>query len=146
VTPQTLERICNTLEKTFAFYSTATNEELSKADILIVDGYGYLNSIYRYGMLAYVGGGFTSGIHSILEPAVFGIPVIFGPDYHKFQEAYDMLRLGAASCINDSAELEAQIENFRLNPEKLRTASNIARSYVYKNRGASKEIVKYLFQ
>ena len=96
-------------------------------------------------MLAYVGGGFTSGIHSILEPAVFGIPVIFGPDYHKFQEAYDMLRLGAASCINDSADLETQIESFRLNPEKLLTASNIARSYVNKNRGASKEIVKYLF-
>ena len=145
VTPQTLERICNTLEKKFAFYSSASNEELAKADVLIVDGYGYLNSIYRYGMLAYVGGGFTSGIHSILEPAVFGIPVIFGPDYHKFQEAYDMLRLGAASCINDSADLETQIESFRLNPEKLLTASNIARSYVNKNRGASKEIVKYLF-
>ena len=145
VTPQTLERICNALEKNFAFYSSASNLELSKADVLIVDGYGYLNSIYRYGMLAYIGGGFTSGIHSILEPAVYGIPVIFGPDYHKFQEAYDMLRLGAASCINDSADLEAQIESFRLNPEKLLKASNIACSYVNKNRGASKEIVKYLF-
>jgi len=145
VTPQTLERIGNALEKNFVFYSSATNEELSKAEVLVVDGYGYLNSIYRYGMLAYVGGGFTSGIHSILEPAVFGIPVIFGPDYHKFQEAYDMLRLGAASCINDSADLETQIESFRLNPEKLLKASNIARRYVNKNRGASKEIVKYLF-
>ena len=145
VTSQSLERICNALEKSFAFYSIASNEELAQADVLIVDGYGYLNSIYRYGMVAYIGGGFTSGIHSILEPAVYGIPVIFGPDYHKFQEAYDMLRLGAASCINDSADLEEQIESFRLNPEKLLKASKIACSYVNKNRGASKAIVKYLF-
>ena len=145
VTPQTLERICNALEKPYALYSTASEESLSKVDILIADGYGYLNSIYRYGMLAYVGGGFNSGIHSILEPAVFGLPVVFGPDYHKFQEAFDMLNLGAASCINDSDELEDEIENYRLNPEKLQTASNIARSYVNRNRGASQAIVQYLF-
>ena len=145
VTPQSIERICNALEKKHVFYSTASQKELSDADVLIVDGYGYLNSIYRYGMLAYVGGGFNSGIHSILEPAVFGLPVIFGPDYHKFQEAFDMLNLGAACCINDGEQLESVIEDFRLNPEKLLSASNVARSYVNRNRGASKEIVKYLF-
>ena len=145
VTPQSLERICNALEKPFAFYSTASNEELSKADVLIVDGYGYLVSVYRYGMLAYVGGGFTSGIHSTLEPAAFGLPVIFGPDYQKFQEAHDMLRLGAAICINNYEELEMQIDSYRSNPDKLLSASTIARGYVNKNRGASKEIVKYLF-
>ena len=145
VNPQSLERICNALEKPYAFYSTATAQELIQADVLIADGYGYLNSIYRYGILAYVGGGFTSGIHSILEPAVFGLPVIFGPDYHKFQEAYDMLNIGAACCVSDSAELEDQIENLRLNPEKLHIASNLARGYVDKNRGASREIVNYLF-
>ena len=145
VTPQALERICNSLGKPYAFYSAASPQELVLAEVLIVDGYGYLNSIYRYGMLAYIGGGFNSGIHSILEPAVFGLPVIFGPDYHKFQEAFDMLNLGAASCINDSAELELAIENLRLNPETLLAASNIASGYVNKNRGASGEIVKFLF-
>ncbi len=145
VTPQTLERISNSVGKSYVFYSTASQDDLVNADVLIADGYGYLNSIYRYGMLAYVGGGFNSGIHSILEPAVFGLPVIFGPDYHKFQEAFDMLDLGAATCINDGAELESEIETFRLNPEKLLNASHIARGYVDKNRGASNEIVKYLF-
>jgi 3-deoxy-D-manno-octulosonic-acid transferase len=145
VTPQSLERICSALEKPYAFYSTASHDELSKADVLIVDGYGYLVSVYRYGLLTYVGGGFTSGIHSILEPAVFGMPVIFGPDYQKFQEAHDMLSLGAASCIHDYAELEIQIDSYLSNPEKLLSASAIARGYVNKNRGASKEIVKYLF-
>ena len=145
VTPQSIERICSSLAKKYVFYSTGSQEELAQADVLIADGYGYLNSIYRYGMLAYVGGGFNSGIHSILEPAVFGLPVIFGPDYHKFQEAFDMLNLGAACSITDGEQLEGVIEDFRLNPEKLLSASNIARSYVNRNRGASKEIVKYLF-
>jgi 3-deoxy-D-manno-octulosonic-acid transferase len=145
VTPQSLERVCSALEKPYALYSTASSQELTNAEVLIVDGYGYLVSIYRYGMLAYVGGGFTSGIHSTLEPAAFGLPVIFGPDYQKFQEAHDMLSLGAATCINNYEELELQIDSYRSNPEKLISASAIARGYVNKNRGASKEIVKYLF-
>ena len=145
VTPQSLERVCSALEKPYAFYSTASPEELINAEVLIVDGYGYLVSVYRYGMLAYVGGGFTSGIHSTLEPAAFGLPVIFGPDYQKFQEAHDMLSLGAATCINNYEELEIQIDSYRANPEKLQHDSAIARGYVNKNRGASKEIVKYLF-
>jgi len=145
VTPQSLERICGALEKPYVFYSTASNDELSNSDVLIVDGYGYLVSVYRYGMCAYVGGGFTSGIHSILEPAAFGLPVIFGPDYQKFQEAHDMLSLRAASCIHDYAELEYQIDSYRSNPGKLSSASAVACGYVNKNRGASKEIVKYLF-
>jgi len=145
VNPQSLERVCSALEKPYALYSTASHEELANAEVLIVDGYGYLVSVYRYGMLAYVGGGFTSGIHSTLEPAAFGLPVIFGPDYQKFQEAHDMLSLGAATCINNYEELEMQINNYRSNPGKLLSDAAIARGYVNKNRGASKEIVKYLF-
>lgn len=145
VTPQTLERVCNALEKPYVLYSTASHEELTNAEVLIVDGYGYLVSVYRYGLLAYVGGGFTSGIHSTLEPAAFGLPVIFGPDYQKFQEAHDMISLGAATCVNNYEELELKIDSYRSNPEKLLTDSAIARGYVNKNRGASKEIVKYLF-
>jgi len=145
VNPQSLERVCSALEKTYAFYSTASPQELTDADVLIVDGYGYLVSVYRYGVFAYVGGGFTSGIHSILEPAAFGLPVIIGPDYQKFQEAHDMLSLGAATCINNYEELEIQIDIYRTNPDALLAASASARNYVDQNRGASKEIVKYLF-
>ncbi len=145
VTPQNLDRIVNALEKSYVFYSNATRESLIKAEVLIVDGYGYLVSVYRYGNLAYVGGGFTSGIHSILEPAAFGLPIIFGPDYHKFQEAHDMLGLGAAICISNFEELEFQMDTFLSNPKILKDASSCAIAYVDQNRGASKEIVKYLF-
>ena len=145
VTPQSLERISSALGKSFVYLSTATNEALALADVLIVDGYGSLNSIYRYGHIAYVGGGFTSGIHSILEPAVFGLPVIFGPDYHKFQEAHDMLSIGAANCINNAEEFVVQMDRYLGDSEKLHTASSSASGYVNKNRGASKAIVKFLF-
>jgi 3-deoxy-D-manno-octulosonic-acid transferase len=145
VTPESLDRIAKALEKSFVYYSTATDSELAKATVLIVDGYGYLNSIYRYGHIAYVGGGFTTGIHSILEPAVFGLPVLFGPDYHKFQEAHDMLSIGAASCISNSDEFKIQMDSYLFDPDKLKVASAKASGYVYKNRGASSAIVNFLF-
>ena len=146
VTRQSIERITSVLTKPYALYSKATKEELAFSDILIVDGYGYLVSIYRYGLIAYVGGGFTTGIHSTLEPAAFGLPVIFGPNYHKFQEAHELLTLGAANSITDYEELAFIMNEYRTNDEMLATASAIALNYVNKNRGASKEIVKYLFR
>jgi 3-deoxy-D-manno-octulosonic-acid transferase len=145
VTKQSIERITEALTKPYSLYSSATDEELSKSNILIVDGYGYLLSVYRYGLIAYVGGGFTTGIHSILEPAAFGLPVIIGPDYHKFQEAHDLLRLGAANSISDYDELAFIINEYQMNDEMLTMASAVALNYVNKNRGASKKIVKYIF-
>lgn len=145
VNKQSIDRITGALTKPFALYSRATSEELKRSNVLIIDGYGYLLSVYRYGLIAYVGGGFTTGIHSILEPAAFGLPVIFGPDYHKFQEAHDLLTLGAANSISDYDELTFIISEYQTNIDMLATASATALNYVNKNRGASKEIVKYLF-
>ena len=146
VTRESIDRITSALNKPFCLYSTATKEELISSDVLVVDGYGYLVSVYRYGYIAYVGGGFTKGIHSILEPAAFGLPVIFGPDYHKFQEAHDLLALGAANSVSDYEELAFVMDEYQLNNEMFTSASGIARKYVNKNRGASKENVKYLFR
>ena len=140
-----IDRIANALTKPFVLYSRATREELSKADVLIVDGYGYLISLYRYGLFAYVGGGFTDGIHSILEPAAFGLPVIFGPNCHKFQEAHDMLKLGAAVSISEYEGLASAINEFRSDQQLLQSASSNALKYVHKNRGASSQIFKHLF-
>ena len=145
VNKQSIERITGALTKPYSLYSSSTNDEISKSNVLIVDGYGYLLSVYRYGLFAYVGGGFTTGIHSILEPAAFGLPVIFGPDYHKFQEAHDLLKLGAANFISDYEEFAFIMNEYQLNNDMLSKASEIALNYVNKNRGASKEIVKYLF-
>jgi 3-deoxy-D-manno-octulosonic-acid transferase len=145
VNEQSIERITSALNKPYVLYSKASKEELSQSKVLIVDGYGYLISLYRYGKFAYVGGGFTDGIHSILEPAAFGLPVIFGPDYQKFQEAHDLLHLGAANTISDYEELAFAFNEYRTNTNMLKAASEIALSYVNKNRGASKQILKQLF-
>jgi 3-deoxy-D-manno-octulosonic-acid transferase len=145
VNQQSIERIAGSLNKSYSLYSTSADEELSKSKVLIVDGYGYLLSVYRYGLFAYIGGGFTTGIHSILEPAAFGLPVIFGPIYQKFQEAHDLLKLGAANSISDYDELAFIMNEYQENDEMLAAASTIARNYVDKNRGASKEIVNYFF-
>ncbi len=145
VNKQSIERITEALERSYSLYSSSSDEEISKSKVLIIDGYGHLLSVYRYGLFAFVGGGFYTGIHSILEPAAFGLPVIFGPEYHKFQEALDLLKLGAAHSVSDYDEFEFLMDEYQHNEEMLADASKIVRKYVDKNRGASKEIVNYFF-
>jgi 3-deoxy-D-manno-octulosonic-acid transferase len=145
VNVESLERITNALTKSYVLYSKASGEELLHSQVLIVDGYGYLISLYRYSLFAYIGGGFTDGIHSILEPAAFGLPVIFGPDYHKFQEAHDLLKLGAANSVSNYESLASIFNNYLSNKKSLCSASETALNYVNKNRGASEQILKHLF-
>jgi 3-deoxy-D-manno-octulosonic-acid transferase len=81
-------------------------------DILIIDEIGILSKIYRYADIAYIGGGFGKGIHNCLEAAVYNIPIVFGPNYHKFQEAKDFISLGIAKSVNNSDEFRNSISNF----------------------------------
>ncbi len=100
-------------------FSKSEKEDTSKARVMIIDNVGMLTSIYQYGSISYIGGGFGAGIHNILEPSVFMMPVLFGPNYHKFQEAHDLLKIKSAFVINNALEL---IEIFnRLAKEKQET-------------------------
>jgi 3-deoxy-D-manno-octulosonic-acid transferase len=128
------------------YSSNPTAEQLQNSAILIVDGYGYLVSVYRYAQIAYIGGGFTTGIHSILEPAVYGMPVVFGPDYHKFHEAHEMIRLGAAHSISSYEEMENLFRNYLTDPIRLSKESQSASGYIESNRGATEQIVRYFFE
>ena len=85
----------------------------SKYDVLIIDKIGILSKIYRYADIAYIGGGFGKGIHNCLEAAVYNIPIVFGPNYHKFQEAKDFISLGIAKSVNNSDEFRNTISNFK---------------------------------
>ena len=145
VSDKSIQRITEALTKKYVRFSQAGEGDLQQADVLIVDGYGYLTSVYRYGNLAYIGGGFGSGIHNILEAATFGMPVIFGPNHEKFQEALDLLQKKAAFCIHDYDELKLVMDEFLGNEEKLEFTSNLASDYVSQSRGASDVIVRYLF-
>ncbi len=147
VNPASLDRITTLLKRPFVLYSSeSTPEQLDSAQVLIVDGYGYLVSVYRYAKIAYIGGGFTTGIHSILEPAVYGMPVVFGPNYHKFHEAIEMIQLGAAHVVSNYEELSNLFEGYLIDQKKLENESNFASQYVESNRGATEKIVRYFFE
>ena len=147
VNPDSISRIISKLHRPWVLYSCdPTAEQLQNSDILIVDGFGYLVSVYRYAKIAYIGGGFTTGIHSILEPAVYGMPVVFGPNYHKFHEANEMIRLGAAHSISGYEELENLLKSYLTGPVRLSHESQSASRYIESNRGATEQIVRYFFE
>ncbi len=118
-------------------FSKTNAHEVIDAEILIVDSIGMLSQLYQYGTLAYVGGGFGAGIHNILEAAAFGLPVIFGPNYHKFNEAKDMIGLKGAFEIRTSDELVQKVNELLSDQEKLSQASATSKSYVLDGRGAT---------
>lgn len=109
--------------------------------VVIVDTIGQLSYLYRYGTMAYIGGGFGKGIHNTLEAATYGLPVIFGPAYHKFSEAVELTKLSAAFPVHDEQELLSTIHQQLENPGLLKTSSGIAGNYVLERVGATSAIM-----
>jgi len=108
--------------------------------ILIIDNIGMLSSLYQYGKVAYIGGGFGTGIHNTLEAAAFGLPVIFGPKYDKFQEAKDLIALGAAKSISSVQALITAFDDFAEN----KNAADEAKKYVSDKKGATDQIISMI--
>ncbi|HOT88078.1 MAG TPA: glycosyltransferase N-terminal domain-containing protein [Bacteroidales bacterium] len=123
-------------------YSEADPDNVLYAKVLIIDCIGILSNLYRYGKIAYIGGGFGSGIHNILEAATYGMPVIFGHKYHKFIEAVELIEKGGAYCIHNENEFMQVVMDLITNNKQLREKSAIAREYVQKNIGATQLILK----
>ncbi|MFN4255794.1 MAG: 3-deoxy-D-manno-octulosonic acid transferase [Saprospiraceae bacterium] len=124
-------------------YSRAENHTFTTERLLIIDNIGLLNTIYKYGTVAYIGGGFGAGIHNILEPAAFGLPVIFGPRFQKFEEARQLLARGGAFSVKNAAEFEAVLTKLT-DPDFYQKASAAARGWLLENRGATAQILNYL--
>ncbi|HTI59192.1 3-deoxy-D-manno-octulosonic acid transferase [Mucilaginibacter sp.] len=110
---------------------------------LIIDNIGILSSLYQYGQVAYIGGGFGAGIHNTLEAAAFGLPVIFGPNYHKFKEARDLVSLELGFSINNAEELKETF-SYLMDDTHLKSISKKIKDYVKENTGATEMIMKYL--
>ena len=127
----------------FSKFNTYTDQQIAASRQLIIDNIGMLSSLYYYGRIAYIGGGFGAGIHNTLEAATYGMPVIFGPKYEKFQEAIDLLELGAGFSIANEKELN-EVYQALSNSEKLLKASLAAKNYVQQRSGATQIIMKYL--
>jgi 3-deoxy-D-manno-octulosonic-acid transferase len=125
-------------------YSDANTENVGNADVLIINSIGILSSVYRYGDIAYIGGGFGKGIHNILEAATFGLPIIFGPNYKKFKEAHDLIASGGAINIDDVNELKIALDSMLSDKDVVREKGKIASEYVLNNKGATKEIIEHI--
>lgn len=113
-------------------------------DVLIIDCIGLLSSVYRYGNISYIGGGFGKGIHNTLEAAIYGIPVIFGPKYQKFKEAVNLIEAGGGFTVNSGQQVDEIFNALIENPEVAETAGANALKYVNSQLGATSVIMNYL--
>jgi len=138
---ENIKRISNLLKVSYTLYSKVKIEEIKNCKVLIIDNIGMLSSIYKYGEIAYIGGGFGVSIHNTLEAATYGMPVVFGTNYHKFQEAKDLIEIKAAFSISNYNELEMTIIKLLNNNELLSQTSAIAKKYVYANKGSTEKII-----
>jgi len=142
VSPQNIKRLDRLTGRDMIRYSQLKDAQVEQFRVLIIDTIGMLSSLYQYGNLAYIGGGFGSGIHNILEAATFDIPVVFGPKYSKFTEAVELINLGGAFSIKDYAELETSFHELLKYDEKRFKAGAIAGTYVKTNEGATGKVLK----
>lgn len=125
-----------------ARYTQASTETATDADVLIIDCFGLLSSIYRYGQAAYVGGGFGVGIHNTLEAAVWGVPVFFGPNNQKFKEAQGLKACGGGLEIKDASDFQSKMDKVRDDIEKGRDIGKEAATYVTTHAGATEKVLK----
>jgi 3-deoxy-D-manno-octulosonic-acid transferase len=132
--------ISKLLDGKFVRFTEADSTNIRTTNCLVVDTIGMLSSIYRYANVAYIGGGFGTGIHNTLEAAVYGVPVLFGPNYLKFREACELIAAGGAFEVTNAVTLGAQLDRLFMDKQ----AGKIAGEYVKQNTGATKMIINLL--
>lgn len=137
-----LHQIFQYFEGRYVRYTEATAASVDKCRVLLVDTIGLLSSIYRYGHVAYIGGGFGAGIHNTLEAAVYGMPVVFGPKWQKFREARGLLNAGAAKSVKNYREFAAALDSAFENQQAMGQA---ATNYVNSELGATETIYQEIF-
>ncbi|HTX87500.1 MAG TPA: hypothetical protein VMC08_00795, partial [Bacteroidales bacterium] len=123
-------------------FSEAEESNLKNARILVIDSIGLLSRLYRYATVAYVGGAFGSGLHNILEPAAFGVPVIFGPGYGKNPEAGELIGRKGAFPVRTPEEFNSLMAQFDRDASFLKEAGEACRTYVFEQKGATRKILE----
>lgn len=136
-----LRQILSKLKMSSVLYTQTTPEEASKADCLIINCFGLLSSIYQYGQVAYVGGGFGVGIHNVLEAAVWGMPVIFGPNNKNFQEAQGLLAAGGGFEIATDDNFAQLMDRLSSDSKFLEESSTVASTFVQGQVGATEKVL-----
>lgn len=144
ISEEHISQIIGKLNGKVVRYTKTNVEAAAAADCIIIDCFGLLSSIYRYGTVAYVGGGFGVGIHNILEPAVWGMPVFFGPNNSRFQEAQNMKDDKGGYEIHSYDDFKSLMDTFTDNPEKVSMAGKKAAAFVKSKSGATDKILSYI--
>lgn len=139
-----IKRLIDKIDKKVVRYTNYQKEDLITADVFIIDTIGILTQIYAYADIAYVGGGFKTGLHNILEPATYGIPVVIGPNYSKFQEAKDLVALGSCLVVNDTLQLSATFNRLISDVSYRNELGEKNRDFVLKNKNATKIIIDFI--
>lgn len=148
VAPHEINRKAELL-KTFSSFKTIcyteiAEQDLADYDVLIIDTIGLLSKVYKYSTISYVGGAFKTGLHNILEAAVFGVPLFYGPHYDHFNEAVTLVKLKGAFSINNASEMMAVVQHFNDDPAYYESTCQICRGYVEENIGAVDAIYRRL--
>ncbi len=141
-----INSICKIKKDKTIKFSELTSDNLQEdkilnAEILVIDSIGILKHLYKYATITYIGGGFGVDIHNIQEPVSFGKPVIFGPKYHKFEEAVDLVKLGGAFSITNQDELFEISEKLLSDKSYYTKCSGICKKYITSKIGATEKIL-----
>lgn len=132
------------LSKRVILYSEREGRQLENYDVLLIDTIGILTNIYAYADVAYVGGGLKTGLHNILEPATFGIPVVIGHKYDKFKEAIDLVELKGCFSIKNQKEFDSIFDKLIQDESFRKSSGKIAGDYIQANYGATDKIIAYI--
>lgn len=135
-----IQKLLSLLQVPYVRYTKAKKENLDTPKVLIIDNIGLLNQLYKYGRIAYIGGGFGKGIHNILEPAAFGCPIIFGNNHQKFDEANRLIASNGAFVINNFEDFE-YIFDYLNEEENYQGASSKVTNFLKENKGATDKVV-----
>jgi 3-deoxy-D-manno-octulosonic-acid transferase len=144
IKPQRIDRLKRRISNTDQYTTWNEGDKLSR--VLIIDTIGLLGKLYRYGEVAFIGGGFGAGIHNTLEAAVYGIPVVFGPKYEKFREAVGLKEAGAAFSVEHQKDLDRIVTRLLKDDAFRRKAGENAKKYVDAQAGATEKILKEILQ
>ncbi len=139
-----LLKLKNAITQNVCFYSELKNGESENCDVLVIDNVGLLSKLYQFADYAYIGGGFSKGIHNILEAVVYGIPVFFGPNYEKFREARDLVKLKGAFEVNNIIELQRIFDSLSNDTNKLKQIAIINKNFISERKGGTEVIMSYL--
>jgi 3-deoxy-D-manno-octulosonic-acid transferase len=140
-----IQQLKNSITKKTVLFSEKEGKQLADFDVFIIDTIGILTKIYSYADIAYVGGGFGNpGVHNVLEPATFGVPIVIGPNYSHFAEAIALVNMEACVSVNNQKELNEALENLIHNDDIRNEKGHMCSTFVQMNKGATAIILKHI--